>query len=187
MIAVVSTKKYAIKDKTMKKRILKIRLLLIVIMSIILLAQCKKISRSFYVSELDICIYIEEIEDNTYRINIYKTIEQIGQDYIEVNYQFSEMPTINMNFPHDDSSVIYVIDRWGEVKHCKSTNFKIVNPDIDRDDIDEMLKYVDWCNSLIDDIPSYTIQINGYLRDLIIWEPDKYMRKISSGKQSTEK
>lgn len=169
----------------MKKRIMKILLPLIVIMSFIPLLQCGKISRNFYVNELDLYILIEEIKDNTYRIYINKTIEQIGEDYIEINYQFSEMPTISMNFPQDDSSVIYVIDRWGEVKHCKSSNFSIINHDIDRDNRDERLRYNDWCHSIIHDIPSVTVQINGYLKDITVWEPDKYVKIIPSLNSAT--
>ncbi|MCM1491010.1 MAG: hypothetical protein NC095_09320 [Muribaculum sp.] len=165
----------------MRVRIFKIILSLSVVLTLILLVQCNKISRFFYVDELDLFVYIEEIMDGRYRINIFKSDNQIGTDYIEVAYKMSEMPSITMAFPLDDSFNIYVIeDIYGEVKFCHSENFNIVYPTIDVNNRDERIAYRKWCDSVRYDFPSISIRINAHLRDLIIRDENgDFIRKIS--------
>lgn len=165
----------------MREPIFKIILSLSVVLTFILLVQCNKISRFFYVDELDIFVYIEEIRDGRYRINIFKSDDQIGADYIEVAYKMSEMPSITMAFPLDDSSNVYVIeDIYGEVKFCHSDNFNIVYPTIDVNNLDERLAYREWCDSVRYKIPSISIRVNAHLRDLIIRDENgDFIRKIS--------
>lgn len=153
---------------------------LILLMVVVSFVQCqrKKISRVFFVDKLGLYINIEEITFNKkgtgkFRINIYKSADHIGDDYIEIDYTFSEMPSISLNFPSDESNKIHVIDRYqGEVKYCKSTNFNIIYPKIDNNNLKELDDYQEWCDSVMYETPSINVRLNSGLRNLTIWNND---------------
>lgn len=154
---------------------------LILLMVVVSFAQCQKqkITRTFYVNELDLYIKIEEINfdykvgSGLFRINIYKSADHIGDDYIEIKYTISEMPSISLNFPNDESNKIHVIDSYqGEVKYCKSTNFNIIYPKIDNNNLKELDDYQEWCDSVMYETPSINVRLNSGLRNLTIWNND---------------
>ena len=88
--------------------------------------QCKKqkVTRLFYVNELGLYIQIKEIGKNQYRIYINQSADQAGEDYIDVSYIISEMPSITLNFPSDNSRDINVVERYDySVRNWNSVNY----------------------------------------------------------------
>lgn len=160
----------------MKKTLEAIMLTLVVLV----LTECQRVSRTFYIDILNVYLYIEEIKDGLYRIHISELKGKYGDDYIEVVYKFSEMPSITLSFPMDDSDDIHIIDRQhGEVRYCKSKNFNIIYPEIANENYNELGKYQKWCDSVMFDIPSVSIQIDPYLKSLSVWNEDNvYLGQI---------
>lgn len=164
----------------MKKKYKIIMSLTLSVVVSIIFTGCLKLYRIFYVDELDVFISIEEIYDGRYRIGIYKNQGQINDDYIDVSYKMSEMPSITMNFPLDESNNINIINRYDIVESYKSTNLKIIYPEVDRNKLDEIIAYNVWCDSVKSITPSISITLDGYLDNLIIWNGNgKLIRRIS--------
>lgn len=161
----------------MKKKIL---VAIILFIAVLMLAECQKLSRTFYVDILNVYLHIEEIKDGMYRIDISKAEGKQGEDYIEVVYKFSEMPSITLSFPLDDSNDIHIIDRQHiEVIYCNSNSFNIIYPDIANENYVELGKYQTWCDSVMFEIPSVSVQIDPYLKSLSIWnENSKFIGTI---------
>lgn len=147
---------------------------------IIVFTECQKKSRSFYIDILNVYLHIEEIKSGLYRLHISEMEGKDGEDYIDFVYKFSEMPSITISFPLDDSNDIYVIDRQhGEVRFCKSNDYNIIYPIIDNNNYIELSKYQKWCDSVMFDIHSISIQIDPYLKSLSLWNEDsKYLGQI---------
>lgn len=164
----------------MKKKYKIIKSLTLSVMVSIIFTGCLKLYRIFYVDELDVFISIEEIYDGRYRIGIYKNQGQINDDYIDVSYKMSEMPSITINFPLDESNNINIINRYDIVESYKSTNLKIIYPEVDCNKLDEIIAYNVWCDSVKSITPSISITLDGYLDNLIIWDGNgKLIRRIS--------
>lgn len=164
----------------MKKIFLRMIMFLLVMVSFI---QCeeKKNNRLFYVDDLGLYVHINRIGENRYRISVNKSADQEGEDYIDVSYMISEMPSITLNFPLDNSKSINVIDRLhGEVRNWNSKNFNIVYPDIDVQNRDERLAYREWCDSVMFKNPSISVEVCAYLVNLWVYDNNKKSgRKIS--------
>lgn len=144
--------------------------ILIVILFIILhLNYCTKLSRNFYIEQLNVKLDIEELEDGLYRIYIYRSIENKGKDYIDVNYRMSEMPSINLCFPIGSSNEIFVVERrYTEVNNYKSNDFNIIIPEINKHNYIELFKYNEWCDSVRS--RSITLRVDAYLDGISIWD-----------------
>lgn len=152
-------------------------------MVFIALTGCKKLSRTFYVDELSMYIRIDEIKYGRYRINIYRTIEHINEDYIDIGYKMSEMPSITMNFPLSDSCHVNIINPYDKVELYCSKNYNIVYPEVDDNKLNDKLAYKNWCDSVKCVSPSINVTVNAYLRELIIWDGHgKRIRKIKPEK-----
>lgn len=148
----------------------KVNLIVILIFFIVALSGCSQFPRNYYVGELDLNVTLENRGDNRYRIYVYGAQELKGADYIDVIYYMSEMPSITMVFPLDDSNNIYIIDTfYGEIK-SNSKKFNIIYPDFNRNDRNERVAYRNWCDSLIIDDNSIKIRLGSYLKDLEVWD-----------------
>lgn len=163
---------------SMRKKIFAI---IIMCLTVLVLAECHKISRTFYVDILNVYLHIEETKDSMYRIHISKSRDNLGEDYIDVVYKFSEMPSITLSFPIGYSNDIHIIDRQhGEVKSYFSKNFNIVYPEVADNGFIELGKYQKWCDSVMYDIPSVSVQIDLYLKTLSVWnEYGEYIGSIT--------
>lgn len=143
---------------------------IIPLLALLTLVECQKISRTFYVDILNVYVHIEETKDDMYQIHVSRTEGCQGDDYIEVVYRFSEMPSITLSFPLDDSNEIHIIDRQhGEVRSCFSKTFNIIYPELANESFIELCKYQKWCDSVMFDIPSISVQIDPYLKTLSVW------------------
>lgn len=164
----------------MTKIFLRMIMCLLVMVSFI---QCeeKKINRLFYVDDLGLYVHINSIGENRYRISVNKSADQEGEDYIDVSYMISEMPSITLNFPLDNSKSINVIDRLhGEVRKYNSVNYVFVYPEIDSNDLRELLGYQDWCDSVKFKSSSISVEVGAYLVNLWVYDNNKKSgRKIS--------
>lgn len=139
-------------------------------MIVLVLAECQKISRTFYIDILNVYLHIEEIKDGMYRIHVSKTEGNQGEDYIEFLYKFSEMPSITLSFPLDDSNDIHIIDRQHvEVRSYYSKTFNFIYPEIANRSYIELGKYQKWCDSVMFNIPSISVQIDPNLKTLSVW------------------
>lgn len=155
---------------TVQRMKIKVNLIVILTFFMVALSGCSRFPRDYYVGELDLNVTIENRGDNRYRIYVYRTQELKGADYIDVIYYMSEMPSITMVFPLDDSNNIYIIDQfYGEIK-SNSKQFNIVYPEFNRNERNERLAYRNWCDSLIKDDNSINVRLGSYLRNLDVWD-----------------
>lgn len=162
------------------------RSFLIIIMFLLIMTtfvQCKKqkVTRLFHVNELGLYIQINEIGKNRYRIYINKAANQLGEDYIDVSYIISEMPSITLNFPSDNSRDINVVERYDySVKNWNSSNYNFIYPDIDINEREERISYLNWCDSVMFENPSISVEVGAYLVNLWVYDNNKKSgRKIS--------
>lgn len=115
-------------------------------------------------------IDLEELRNGLYRIYIYRSLEDRGKDYIDVNYRMSEMPSVSLCFPTGNSNDIYIVECvYTEVNSYKSSNFNIIHPKINKYNVLEQLKYSDWCDSIRFGVPNITLRIDAYLDGISIW------------------
>lgn len=146
---------------------------------LLFVAGCQRISRNFYVEVLRVHINIEEIGSDLYQISIYKQNETKGEDSVVIDYMISEMPSLTLSFPLDSSNDIHVIERYGVVRNIKSKKYNIVYPEMDQNNFKDRLRYKFWCDSVMFDIPSISIEIDPYLRSLSVWNEDsEYLGKL---------
>ncbi|MDE6523033.1 MAG: hypothetical protein K2L17_09465 [Muribaculaceae bacterium] len=156
----------------------------IIILSLIMpfLCSCWE-DKSFHVEEADISIDIERIEIGKYRVYIYQEEEDRGKDYIDIDYDMSDMPTIQLSIPKNENNKIFVIDTRHDVKHINSYEFNFVHicPEwvkngehLSLTKMDQLDKTFAQIDSVRDSIPSITIQLNSRLNDLYVWKNGKY-------------
>ena len=143
--------------------------LIVILFTIFNLNYCTKLSRSFYIEQLNVNLDIEELRDGLYRIYVYRSFENKGKDYIDVNYRMSEMPSINLCFPIGGSNEIFVVERaYTEVNDYKSNDFNIIIPKINEKNYIELFKYGEWCDSVRS--RSITLRVDAYLDGISIWD-----------------
>ena len=156
------------------------------------LSRChhEKFTRNFYVQDLDLHIDIEGRDSvglNDYRIYIYRSKEQKGQDYVDVQYSSYDLPCITFCFPLETTNDINIIDRkYGYVKDFHSTNFNFVNKDyINKDynsltDTDEeRIAYRAWKDSVMYGSPNIRVRVDSYLISISLWDNyDTYLGTI---------
>ena len=145
------------------------------------LSRChhEKFTRNFYVQDLDLHIDIEGRDSvglNDYRIYIYKSIEQKGQDYVDIHYASYDIDCISFCFSLDSSQNINVLDlNYGhaDVQDWKSTNFNFVYKKInDHFNTKESEAYDTWRDLVMFGSPSITVRVKPYLLRLSIWDND---------------
>ena len=142
----------------------------VIIISVLPFHFCTKVSKRFDVEILKLKLDIEELQDGLYRIYLYRDSEAKGDDYIDIKYRMSEMPSITLCFPIDSSNEINVTERmYSEVSGYKSSNFIINYPDIDEEDAKEIKKYMMWRDSVRFEVPSIKVRLDAYLEGLSIW------------------
>ena len=156
----------------------------IILLSIIflLLSSCWEDKR-FYVDNADIFIDIERLSIERFRIYIYGEIENRGKDYIDIDYDMSDMPTIQLSIPKNENNKIFVIDRWHDVEDiCSSElNFVLLSPErvkngelVSIEKMERLERTLTQIDSVMDSIHSITIQLNPRLKNLYLWENGKY-------------
>ena len=157
---------------------------IIILLSMILpfLSSCWE-DKSFYVDEDDISIDIERLEIGRFRVYIYREVEDRGKDYIDIDYDMSDMPTIQLSIPKNENNKIFVIDRWHDVEEiCSSKlNFVLLSPErvkngelVSIEKMERLDRTLAQIDSVKDSIPSITIQLNPRLKNLYLWENGKY-------------
>ena len=171
----------------MKRILCSTAIFIALFMAVVSLTGCgqKKFARSFYVQDLDLTIDIERRDSlglNDYRIYIYRSNEQKGQDYVDVKYEICEMPCITFSFPLDASNDINVIDkRYGDVQECHSTNFNFIhkgyeeinNGEINVDHLEEVEAYHAWTDSVMYEAPCINVSVDDYMISLSLWDNNK--------------
>lgn len=149
---------------------------------LLLLSSCWEDKR-FYVDNADVFIDIERLGIERFRVYIYENIENRGEDYIDIDYDMSDMPTIQLSIPKNENNKIFVIDRWHDVEEiCSSKlNFVLLSPErvkngelVSLEKMERLDRTLAQIDSVKDSIPSITIQLNPRLKNLYLWENGKY-------------
>lgn len=139
--------------------------------------------KCFHVEEADISIDIERMEIGKFRVYLYREVKDRGKDYIDINYDMSDMPTIQICIPKYENDKIFVIDTRHDVEQISSTEFDFFHicPEwvkngehISVAKIERLDKTYAKIDSVRDSIPSITIQLNSRLSDLFVWKNGKY-------------
>lgn len=164
----------------LKARLWQFFFCIVIIICVMPLNFCTKVSRRFDIEILKLKLDIEELQEGLYRIYIYRALEDKGEDYIDINYRMSEMPSITLCFPLETSNVINVTERmYSEVSSYKSKTFIINYPKIDEKDFKEITKYMKWRDSVRLEVPSITVRVDAYLEGLSVWNGEhEYVEKI---------
>ena len=139
---------------------------------------CSWEPRNFYVEQLDVHIDLKHVKDDHYRVYVYRHMENMNRDYVDLDYHMSEMPSITLYFPKDDRDNIFIIDNMSNVRRIVSGEFKIKKvapPKVENGELlndktwNELQRYRQLCDS-INDISSVKVRIDAYLRGLTIWD-----------------
>lgn len=158
--------------------------LFIILIVFTVFCQCryKKIERILYIDDLNLYIRIEEMEklnEKAYLFRVYlnDSIDQKSEDYIDLSYVPSEMPSITMVFQQDDSRNIYIIDYYHEVIKSNSAKFNMVYHEFNRNELKEISTYWEWCDSVRSDKNSIRVQLSSYLSGVVVWTGDEIIGK----------
>ena len=139
--------------------------------------------KSFRVGEADIYIDIERLGFERFRVYIYREEEERGGDYVDIDYGMSEMPALRLCIPKYENNRIYLIDTRHAVKGIDSSelDFVILSPEgakngemITLAELDRLNRTLARIDSVMDSIPSVTIQLNSGLNDLSVWKNSRY-------------
>ncbi len=139
--------------------------------------------KCFHVEEADISIDIERIEIGKFRVYLYREEEDRGKDYIDIDYDMSDMPSMQLSIPKNENNKVFVIDRWHDVEGIISSEleFVVLAPEgakngemITLAELDRLNSTLAQIDSVRDSIPSITIQLNSRLSDLFVWKNGKY-------------
>lgn len=145
--------------------------------------------KHFCIQEENILIDIEKKGMDKYRVFIYEKESDKGMDYIDLNYDMSDMPTIQLCIPSDNQKKIFILDRRHDVEQICSTNYDLVllSPEkvkngelVSSEKMERLDRTLAKIDSVKDAIPSTTIQLNSALADLSVWRDGSYKGKIQN-------
>ena len=165
-------------SKTMKK----LEAITLLSMALPLLSSCWEDKR-FHVKEADISIDIDKLETGKFRVYVYRDGDEKGTDYIDIDYDMSDIHTIQLCIPEQEGNRIFVIDRWHDVEGISSSelDFVLLSPEGARNGelisiagLDRLNRTLARIDSVMDSIPSVTIQLDPRLSNLYVWENGKY-------------
>lgn len=151
----------------------------------LIIESCSWEPRNFYVEQLDVHIDIEHLKNDHYRVYVYRHIETMDRNYIDLYYHMSEMPCITLYFPIDDKDKIFIIDNMSDVRRIVSDDFKInliappevKNGELLNDSTWYELQRYNILSDSINNISSVKVRIDAFLRGLTIWiESDNWYR-----------
>ena len=151
---------------------------LLSVIILLLLVSCSFKERRYYIHSLDLTLSINKLGDNMYRVYLNKH-DTADNNYIDLNYVMSDMPSILLHFPiHDNDTIdtIYIQDREREVKHIESKDYVIVLSRLEKNPKDIVDNY--WTDSTMFKIPCVTVWLYSYLDGIIIFNGDAVSRGI---------
>lgn len=166
-------------SKLMKK----IKVMILLSMVLPLLSSCWE-DKNFHVREADISIDIEKLETGNFRVFVYRDGNEKGTDFIDIDYDMSDIHTIQLCIPKQENNRIFVIDRWHDVEDINSSelDFVLLSPEgakngkvITIAELDRLNRTLARIDSVMDSIPSVTIQLDPRLSNLYVWENGKYI------------
>ncbi len=143
--------------------------------------------KTFYIEEVSFDLNIVKIGPDKFRVFIYADEKDMGDDYIDLNYDMSDMPTIQLCIPKDDMEKIFVIDKRHDVEqiHFSKYNFELLSPEkvtngemLTEEKMERLDRVLAKIDSVKNSIPSITIQLNLHLKDLSVWMDGSYKSKI---------
>lgn len=100
---------------------------IIILMSLLFLTSCH-IDKHYSIHELGIDMFVEriDIKNKIYRIYLLSRQDSVRNDYLDVMFPSTDMPSISIHFPVDKPDTIFVLDRWNNVKRINSANFNFI-------------------------------------------------------------
>lgn len=141
--------------------------------------------RNFYINDINVFIDIERMGNDTFRVFIYKDSIKRGEDYIDIVYDMSDMPSILLCFPTETDDSVYVIDNYREVDNIEASNYQFIcltkdpapNGEIPtQEQMDRVNRHIQLSDSIRAN--SVTIQLNSRLTDLAVWNKNKSLRIV---------
>ncbi len=154
-------------------------------MMLLILTSCWN-DKHFCVEGSNIIIDVEKKGMDKFRVFIYEDKRDKGMDYIDLDYDMSDMPTIQLCIPADERNKIFIIDRRHDVEQIYASKFDLVllSPEkvkngelISSEKMERLDRTLAKIDSVKDSIPSVTIQLNSRLSDLFVWKTGGYKDK----------
>ena len=155
----------------------KLEAIILLSMVLPLLSSCWEDKR-FHVTEAGISIDIDKLETDKFRVYVYRDGDEKGSDYIDIDYDMSDIHTIQLCIPKQENNRIFVIDLWHDVEGINSSelDFVLLSPEgakngelISIAGLERLNSTLARIDSVMDSIPSVTIQLNPRLSDLFVW------------------
>lgn len=134
---------------------------------LIVCAACDFNRKCYYLGPLNITVSIEDRGLDLYRIYLTKGNGDSRHNYIDVNYHSSDMPSIQLYFPHNKSDTICVKDMYADVKQYQSRDFHII---VSRRDIHSDGIFYGWTDSTFYKVPSTVIRLEPRMDGIRIWD-----------------
>ncbi len=154
---------------------------------VLFVSQSYSQERHFYVEKVNKNIDIVPTSNYRYRVYVYDKKEERGKDYIDIERKFSDIPNISLCFPKEEKNKVYIIDRYEFVENYDSSDLDFVylyKETVENGELISREKWERWeqqemrIDSVTDSIPSITVRLNANLKDLSVWENQKYLGEI---------
>lgn len=150
---------------------------IIILMSLLFLTNCH-IDKHYGIHELGIDMFVEriDIKNNIYRIYLLSRQDSMRNDYLDVMFPSTDMPSISIHFPIDKPDTIFVLDRWNNVKRINSSNFNFVLFNNESNPGESLISYMHISDSIQRDVKAVGIYI--YINGICIRNEKKEDRSI---------
>ncbi len=121
------------------------------------------------------------------RVYVYDADEERGKNFIDIVQGSADLPNISLCFPLEDKNKVYIIDHLDFVENYEASDLDFVHLYVETVKNAELISVEKMerrerqkmrIDSVTDSIPSITVRLNAYFRDISVWENQNYLGVI---------
>lgn len=155
------------KPRSMKKAVLSF----VVLLAVVGYLQRKTYPVTYYVSQTNLYLTLEEIDTDKLRIYIKGDKNEKSLDYIDINSDFSERPSISIIRTQNLKDSIYVYDRIYDILSIHENKYHIIKPEFE--DLGD--SNMGWTDSVALKNPHIKMLLKPFGDGFSIYSNDKYI------------